>query len=387
MRRIGFGIVAGVAFLLSTGLMTPAHANVTDFGIDSPNDGEATRSQVVGVQMHGESDSSNGLQYMRLELKGPAFDQKVVWCAPGPAPSCPSWSTGTTSRYNGTWNWDTASLTRYNGEYTLILTIRENGSSPLTQTRNVNVNTPPRTPIWSSITPSNNGGPHVSLRWQANSEPDMLAYKILRSSPKGTSKSYVIDAGNPGASGCSVSGGTFTCTDSSFDSSGYAGSYTYYLSAVRKSPVDSGGVSSTQAARSASVSAPASGSSGGSGTGGSGSGTGGSGTGGSGTGGSGGAGGAPGFLTNGGGLPASLIPSADPNAVDPSEFYKGEYSEKLPYSSRTRVEGVKTRSEAAGFASENDVMPMDARKTLLPIAGGLFTVIAALHFRRVLRDS
>ncbi|GAC1409502.1 MAG: hypothetical protein NVSMB57_02230 [Actinomycetota bacterium] len=386
MRRFGLGIFAGAAFVVATGMWVPAHANVTDFGIDSPNDSEVTTSHIINVGMHADSDGS-GLQYMRLDLKGPNFAQRQVWCAPRDSSgNCASWQKGDQATYKSSFAWDTSRLTSYNGDYTLTFTVREIGGQPLTQSRSVSVNTPPATPSWSEIAPSTDGGAHVTLRWIANSEPDITSYRISRAGGGGTTTVFTVNPLNP-SDGCSSSGNGFQCTDRHFGSSGYGGTYTYYLTAYRHSPVSSDGVSSGQASRAASISEssrgrPSTGGTPGSGPGGSGSGPGP----GTGPAGSGPAGSGPGFISHGGGLPASFVP-VDPNAVNKSDFYSGSYEKSLPYSKRTTVLGVKTKRESAGFAPEDGAMPLNARKTLLSIAGGLFTIIAALHFRRVLRDS
>lgn len=379
------GFLVGAAFVVATGLWVPAGAAIVDFGIDSPADGEVTSNKVIPVQVHAESDASSGLQYLRLELEGPGFSNRVVWCAPGPTPNCPAFS-NTTPTYSGTFNWDTTSLTSYNGDYTLKLVVKDNGGAIKTDVKQVRVNTPPAIPSWTSVTPSTSGGQaKMTLKWKANTEPDIVSYRITRTSSNGGPNTFFkVEKSNPGGQGCSLSGSTYTCTDTAFPASGYAGTYTYYLAATRNSPVTSSGVSSGQSARAASISepkpSPTTGGGGGSG-------------GGGGRGGSGGGGSTQnpggGFITRGpGGAPgASLTPTPDPFAPDPGEFFEGTFDKELPYKPRTTVVlGQQERRTIAGFAGEDDLPPLDVRKTLLPVAGGLFTLTAALHFRRIIRD-
>ncbi|HVL89430.1 MAG TPA: hypothetical protein VM841_04255 [Actinomycetota bacterium] len=385
MRRLGQGFVVGAAFVLATGLWAPAGAGIVEHGIDSPADGEVTSTNVVPVQVRAESDSSGGLQYLRLELEGPGFSNRVVWCAPGPLPQCPAFSTNTkrVEGSQGRFNWDTTSLTTYNGDYTLKLVVKDNDGSIKTDVKQVRVNTPPAPPSWVSVSPTTTGGQaKMTLKWRANAEPDITSYRITRTSSNGgPSTFFKVEKDNPGGQGCSLASGAFTCTDTAFPASGYGGTYTYHLAATRHSPVTSSGVTSSQSTRAASVSepkpSPSTGTGGGSG--------GGRGGGGGSTPGSGGGG----FITPGpGGAPgASMTPTPDPDAVDPREFYTGIFDKSLPYKQRiTVVLGQQERRNVAGFASEDDIVPLDVRKTLLPIAGGLFTLTAALHFRRVIRD-
>lgn len=377
-KSLRTGLLAGAAFVLATGLWIPAGANVTEYGIESPGDGEVTSSRVVTVQTRATSDASQGLQYLRLELEGPGFSNRVVWCSSGTAPSCTSFSSKTDS-YNGSFAWDTAGLTSYNGDYTLKLVVKDNDGSIKTDAKTVKVNTPPAIPSWVSVTPTReNGQQRMILKWRANSEPDIVSYKITRSSSNGgPSTFFKVEKANPGGQGCSFSGGTYTCTDSAFGSTGYAGTYTYYLAATRNSPVTSSGVSSGQSARAASVSEPKPSPSTGGGTGG--------------TGGNGGRGGptaGPGGPTTGPTQPgATLTPTPDPDAVDPAEFYTGTFQKELPYKDRsTLVLGEREVKAIPGFTGEEDLVPLDARKSLLPVAGGLFTLTAALHFRRIIKD-
>ncbi len=383
-KRFWLGVTIGAMFVLATGLWAPAGAAIVDYAIDSPDNGEVVGNRTYVIKSHAESDSPNGLQYMRLEIYDSQNSGGIVWCAPGPvSQGCPSWTSGQTPSYSGSYSWSVGSLR--NGDYTIKLLVKENGGSPLDAVHNVRLNVPPLTPDWVSTSPTTaNGKPAVVLKWRANSEADMISYKITRSASNGTGTKYFkIDAASPGQQGCSLSGGTYSCTDDEFGSTGYAGTYTYFLAGTRSSPVSASGVSSGQASRSASLSAPRPSSSSGGGSGTGGSGTGGSGTGGSGTGGS-------GFLSNGGQPPPipTLTASPDPFAADPREFYEGTFGKELPYQPRTsltqtQVRGTKQR--AAGFAEEAaDIV--DPRKMLLPVAGGLFTIVAAMHFRRVLKD-
>lgn len=381
MRRLVHGLAAGGAFLVATNFGLAAQAAITDFGIDSPGDGETTSSRVITVRTHAESDSTGGLQYMRLELDGPGFNQRVVWCAPGPAPGCPAWSQGQATTYSGSWNWDTSSLTRYNGDYRLILTVRDHGGAPMTQAATVHVNTPPATPDWVSLTSSTQGGrPVATLKWKKNSEPDITGYRVTRTSSTGSPTSWRVDASGSGG-GCSASGDTITCNDSAFPDSNYGGDYSYNLSATRSSPVSSSGVSSGQSARSTTVTEPRPPTGGGGGGGG----TGGTGGGSTPT-------GRPGSVgptgPSGGPTPTPSPTEIDPFAPVPGEFYSGTYKETLEYGKRTTlVLGEKAhRADTGFFGGDSDLPPLDARKMLLPIAGGLFMISATLHFRRILRD-
>jgi uncharacterized membrane protein YgcG len=263
------------------------------------------------------------------------------------------------------------------------------------------VDAPPARPTGLSlVTGKDSGGaPVITVKWKANSEPDIKQYSIQRNGPDGDVPFSV----SPKA----CAGGWCKLTDGEFAGTGYEGTYSYTVIAYRNSVVSSdecSGCIGSAASSPASAKLapppppPPSGGSGGSGSGSGGSG--GSSNGGSSGGGSSSGGG---LSSNGGAAdPAAQGLSADGGAPAPvtsgpqlpgggnaSEFFTGEYSTRLPYQDRTLlVDGAretreKTRVVASGPTYADSI---NALKMLIPIAGGLLFITLAAHARRMLRD-
>lgn len=137
-------------------------------------------------------------------------------------------------------SWNTSSLP-YNGNYGLEAVARSSsllGEKSQRATATAKVANPPATPTGVKAV-LKDGVPHVT--WSANTEKDLLGYRLMRSA----------DGGGP----VEVSAGAAT----SFTDSGapHSAALTYRVIAVRKSPVSASGVPSGTSAPSAAVTIPA----------------------------------------------------------------------------------------------------------------------------------
>ena len=60
----------------------------------------------------------------------------------------------------------------------------------------------------------------MTLRWKKGAEDDIREYHILRSGPDGL-KIAPVSAASPGAQGCSLASGVYTCQDTAFSAGVY----------------------------------------------------------------------------------------------------------------------------------------------------------------------
>jgi hypothetical protein len=368
------------------------------------------------VRIDAHAESSVGLEWMRVEarreggewvclmqwsLSGSSADRNVAWDTnvwPGtvtnPPGSCPAHSAHGDPTRNG--NYDVRVVAK---EKTLP-GVEDTTRSSVVELR---VNNRPSVPEWASdpsVSGESDGAPVVTLRWQANPEPDVAEYHFIRTDPNGDRWLFAVSAKNPGGQGCDRDGDVYTCEDdvlleSNYGNTDYAGTREYVLYALRSSPVSGGcalssnGCISSQSGdvRSASIEEPppveeetSGGGSGGTSGGSSG----------------GGSGGSPSASPS---ASRSSSPSRSPSAsasasphvlgrrLDNSEFFQGEYEKTLPYGqNRVLVPGHRGDSlYAAGdpIAGTAD----DDRGPWTPLAAGLVLMLIAAHMARLLRAS
>jgi hypothetical protein len=384
-RQIIRGALVGLVFAAATGVL-PAHATLNNMKITHPTDG-ATVAGTTLVDFEVTSDS--GLSWARLAITGTASSPGQVF----------EETSAATGRYGKSFSWVTTQLTPYNDEYTVTFSARENVTGQeKSDSILVRVSNPPATPQWAAsprVTNGAGGRKVVTLSWRANTEPDIREYRLTRVDPSGDEAVLgPVSAVHPDYQGCVKSSGVITCQDTRFEQTGYGGTYSYRVQALRNSPVPdeqcgldtdgnptaSGGScvsSSPSSAKSATLVEPKptptpkpAGTSGGSGT-----------------------------------TPTTTVTSGPPAPApvrtyapgeDPREFYTGTYSPQLPYQPKTLLESPAAGGGGSSQQSETRVEatkqtrivsePLDARGKVLPVAGGLLAILAAAHVRRLLRD-
>lgn len=400
---------AALVLIAGLSLWPTASSAATNPTIEAPYNGQSLGSPTFNVHVRAASDR-NGIGKARLVLQGTGISgSKEIWCG-----HCPEarWNSGNMMSINESFTFDIRPHSKHNGTFQLTLMTTEwtcgtggincSESTSWTSTTNtVAMNAAPKAPAWVSGYPQGTtNGPTVTLKWVANDEPDIQFYEVSRSGPGGD----FVDQVTQGA----CSGGRCTYVDQQFAGTGYTGSYSYSIIAHRKNSSGSDTIPSSASTRSTSLKEPPPPTSGGGGgSGGSGGGSGGTGGSGGGSGGSGGSGGGsggglgsdggdvqappPGLSENGGeALPtASGGRGALPGGGDPSEFYSGTYSTRLPYQDRTllRPGGGQTRTRTREVAiGPGWSTPPDVMKMLIPVAGGLLFILLAAHARRLLRD-
>jgi hypothetical protein len=131
--------------------------------------------------------------------------------------------------------WDTTSLTRYNGQYGISATATSLlGSRATFSIPNLLVNNPPAQPGGVS---ANLEGTVPVVTWPANPEPDLVGYRVLRSTAGGSYSSV----------------GTVSSASFRDQSAPQGQALTYEVVAVRASPVDAAGIASSPSNPSAPV--------------------------------------------------------------------------------------------------------------------------------------
>ena len=260
----------------------------------------------------------------------------------------------------------------------------------------LSLNNAPVQPTWAaspSVSGASKHAPVVTLKWNANPEPDVREYRFLRTDPAGNTKQYPVDAANPSAQGCSFDGSTYTCYDTDFPSTGFGGSYSYGLTVYRSSTSQADtcyypnqqtpciGTASSDV-RTASIVEPSPSPTA---------------TGGTGGGGTGGTGSVP------TGVPSVSSPSAThgPTSVQGQTFNPGDcftcgtYDKTLPYqtlpgdgqSGSITVPGSGSGPIAAGAGIGSGSSGPDPRQLWVSIAAGLVLLLTAGHVARVLRTT
>lgn len=191
------------------------------------------------VQLQARTSSAIGLSRVEIQLQtGGEWACLERW---------------TTSARSGTWQLNLDLGQRVHGCTGDALTDGSNGiirartvatdrsGSQTSATLLLRVSTPPQTPVWASEPErvgGEDGAPAVQLRWHANPEPDIVEYHFIRDDGDRVVE-YAVSASRPGAQGCSLSDGIYTCTDDAFPETGYTATYRYALAAFRASPDDS----------------------------------------------------------------------------------------------------------------------------------------------------
>ncbi|MCA1834690.1 MAG: hypothetical protein LC750_18510 [Actinobacteria bacterium] len=400
MKRLFAGSILGLV-IWAAGVMPPAWAAA------SMSIGRSTGLEARGsVSIRVQASSSLSLRWTEVDVLGShpvASDLATIYGRPNNDPTkqyaCCSFGS-TTNPWQYDVPWDTANDTPYNGTYTLQLkaaeqTQRDPVCSSDSSTNfdcksiTVKVNNPPQAPSWETepTVQKDNGAPVVHMTWSySGDEPDLREFQVSRD---GKVVAYLAA---PGA-------GTYEFNDAGFPETGYGGSYTYKLMALRSSTVgpNNCGLGSgskvcvgTYAGSSKSVTLvepkPTEGTNtGGTSTGGS--------KNGSTTGSSGGFRPAPSSSTIVGGRRITRAPGEGDEF-----FYSGTYKSTLPYDTNKFVlvpdtqgagKGTTKRIEAiqAGSTGTSPIGdPIHDRSLLLPFAGGLLLFLGAAHTRRLLRD-
>lgn len=158
----------------------------------------------------------------------------------------------TTSARSGTWqknidlsarndgcNGSTLTWGR-NGTYRVRTLASDRSGSQASVPLTLQVSEAPTPPQWAGSptrVSEDAGSPSVRLSWHANPEPDVVEYHFLRDDGRNISE-YAISASRPGAQGCTLENGIYSCVDDDFPASGYSGTYRYALVAYRSSPDD-----------------------------------------------------------------------------------------------------------------------------------------------------
>jgi hypothetical protein len=400
MGRIIRGALVGFLFVLTVGVW-PAGAAVSNVKVTSPSQSQVMDGQYASdgtpsgfdINLRGTATSScNGFTSITFKVTGPASYSKTYSLG---GTTTKAWSGGPSSP------WNTQDLR--NGVYTVRIDVVENGGALCnTQSGSAYVTAklanPAAAPEWDgSPTAKSDGSANVTLSWKKNAELDVVEYHIFRQGPDGV-KEAVVSATSPGSQGCSISGSTYTCTDSaaSFPSS-YDGNYSYVIKAMRSRPdynssedpqkmcsLNGGDdpcvVSASSDVRQVTLTAPtptptptptdtpttgptATPKPGSSPT-----------TGVTGLPRSGGNTNVLSFGGTGGGGGSSF-----------NDFYSGTYDENLPYQPKSLIvgDGTSTPGSQVEAAAVSNPAP-NFRTIMLPVAGGLLAFLSAAHVRRLL---
>lgn len=226
MKRRILAALTGV--LLAALWATPAFAQSTPEFLEAPAGGKvATGSQLIKV--HSEPANVLGIGLERVFIK------VSVRPRAGTGGSAINFPEKEGSVYEVNWN---AGGAEYNGAYDIVAVATtpadEDGKSA--SVANVLVNNPPSAPTGVKAE-LKDGVPHV--RWTASPEPDVIGYKVMRSIDGKEAQAY--------------SGAATSFSDKSAP---HSQAITYKVSAVRKSPVNQGGIESSKVS-SGSVTVPA----------------------------------------------------------------------------------------------------------------------------------
>jgi hypothetical protein len=374
--------------------------------------GRSTGLEAKGaISIRIEASSASGLRWAEVDVFGShtvAPDLAKISYRPNPDDpnsqyACCSYAT-TSNPLQQDIPWDTRTDTPYNGTYTFRLKAAEQfRSDPVCSTSassrfdcidiTVKVNNPPEAPQWDAVPAVTEGSPpNVRMSWSyGGDEPDMREFQVVRD---GKVIAYVAAPGP----------GTYDFNDGNFPDTGYAGSYSYKIMALRSSVVGpnkcgtaGGGYSAgspcigtyTSSSHSVSLVEPKQTTGGGGGSFGGGSTPGSTG---STSGSSVGFRPAPGSRTIVGGRNIRRLPGEDDGF-----FTSGTYKATLPYDTNkfvfvpngtaggddtNRIEAIEPGSTGASPIGD----PIHDRTLLLPFAGGLLLFLGAAHTRRLLRD-
>lgn len=409
MRKLSAGMFIGLVIGLILAVpVSGMAANSMNPRIEAPANGNTISSANFNIQVSATSTTANRCGFSKAEVRLDGVSAPIkTWTWDG--------NTGYPASINESFSY---SVGRNNAYRLRLLTTErfkntigqctvqgtEVAESPASE---FIVDAPPATPSWAASPTWTlvNSSPVVTLKWRANSEPDIKKYIIQRSGPGGDMYFNVT----PGQAGCG--GGTCTIKDDSFPGTGYTGTYSYFVVAFRNSLVSSDECANCRASSASSTRTaspkeppppPTGGTSGNGGSSNGGSSNGGSSNGGSSNGGStsGGGGnlnsngGAPDPATQGlsaeGGAPApqgSALPGG--GGGNGAEFFQGSYSTRLPYQPKTLLlPGANQSKETTRRVAQGgpNYVPPDMMRLLISVAGGLLFITLAAHARRMLRD-
>lgn len=194
------------------------------------------------IQIQVATSSSVGLDSVRLEMRA----------AGGSWVCMKSWTTSS-ENFTQRYDWDTAAwpsdcsssgAPTQNGSYELRVIAHEKvgDGSQTSSAYEVRVNNRAAAPVWAAdpaVSGTNDHDPHVELRWEANSEPDIVEYHFVRNTSDGSEIEFAVSATKPGGQGCTRDGAIYVCSDDAFPPSGFDGTYDYLLIAYRSSPATS----------------------------------------------------------------------------------------------------------------------------------------------------
>lgn len=208
------------------------------------------------IQMHAsaESDLPFALEWVRLEGR---IDGDPRWIC------LQHWTTGTTEFYRDHYDWDTVEwpdpavnsdclenaphyhgVATSNGLYHIraVARSRQTGGhgDATSEAVQIRINNPPAPPVWVGD-PRVLSDRTVELRFEPNTEPDMVEYVIERTGPADEA-TYAIDAARPGNDArmpCSRLGDiAYRCTDRDVGEA-RAGEYRYAIVARRRAAAGS----------------------------------------------------------------------------------------------------------------------------------------------------
>jgi hypothetical protein len=224
-RRI-LAAVTGV--VLAAMWATPAFAQSTPEFLQAPAGGKAAAgSQLIKVKSEPSNLLGIGLERIFIKVS--------VRPRAGTGGSAINFPEKEGSVYEVNWN---AGGAEYNGAYDIVAVAATSagGEGKSATVPNVLVNNPPSAPTGVKAE-LKDGLPHV--RWAANPEPDIIGYKVMRSVGGKDAEAY--------------SGAAPSFSDKSAP---HSQEITYKVSAVRKSPLNQGGIESSKVS-SGSVTVPA----------------------------------------------------------------------------------------------------------------------------------
>ncbi len=228
VRFAGAGALAALASLL----FAPASSARATVEWQSPNEGAVLKG-TVGIKVVGSADGFlERVEEIKLAAAGEGA-QGGSW-----AGQCPKDKDCSTFSLEATWDTRRGSSGLLpNGTYVLTAVVRTSspfGGDEGKSEETVFVSNPPARPVWKGegvVSSPEGAGPRVTLTWEAGKEPDLREYWIYRQAPW-------EEAPQPLAV---VPGSRTTYEDRDFVApsprpEGYAGSYRYFIVALRPRP-------------------------------------------------------------------------------------------------------------------------------------------------------
>lgn len=223
----------------------PCRQDVCDESRESPlADGGLVDAS---IQVHVSVSSATGLQWVQLRARYGADDEVCLRHWDTSQQTFNAWVNFTTLRWpgqpgeppDGCAASDSHGTITRNGTYYLRVVARDGLGTTASSDFSVKANNAAGTPSWAAQPrQSEPSEGEMELRWHANPESDVVEYRWTRSGPDEVSR-YEVNAARPEGQGCEVDGSTIVCWDDDFPARGYDGTYTYELTAWRRSPAGS----------------------------------------------------------------------------------------------------------------------------------------------------